>query len=545
MHRHGPRLLVIPATAVCASAAVPLCYVVYHAVAARAELWQRLVRGRLPLLAGQTFALVAAVAVTTCIVGVVAAWLVERSDLPGRRIWRLLLSLPLAIPGYVVAVCYLFLLRRGGLVERLAMSYLGFTRGEVPLPPLFSLWGVSAIMSLYAFPFVFLAVSGSLRLQDGALEDAARVAGGSRLATFFRVTVPLLAPAIAGSVMLVGLYVFSDFGTVSLMRYRTFTTAIFREFAGVIGRGAASIMSLGLIAMVLPFLVAQAVVPRGRYTRGAGWRPPRLVPLGALRVPALLAIVLLVLLSLVLPIAVLSGLTIQSVAAPSAVDRIWGVSALSVWRSGANSVLLASAGATLAVALALFPAILVVRHGGRYSRLLTVLGKTAFALPGMIVGLGFLMLLIRTPIYATLSALVLALAFRLLPQTITLVEATLRTVPPSLEHAAQTAGRGPWATAWRVTLPLALPGLLSAWSLAFVIAMKELPLLMILRPPGFDTLPVRVWEAANDAVYTQAAPPALLLVALTTGTLALVNRLGRHGIGAVLEDRYDSPAGVG
>ena len=535
----------IPATAVCACAAVPLCYVVYHAVATRAELWQRLVRGRLPFLAGQTFALVAAVAATTCIVGVASAWLVERSDLPGRRIWRSLLSLPLAIPGYVVAVCYLFLLRRGGLVERLAMSYLGFARGEVLLPPLFSLWGVSAIMSLYAFPFVFLAVSGSLRLQDGALEDAARVAGDSRLATFFRVTVPLLAPAIAGGVMLVGLYVFSDFGTVSLMRYRTFTTAIFREFAGVIGRGAASIMSLGLIAMVLPLLVAQAVVPRGRYTRGAGWRPPRLVPLGALRVPALLAIVLLVLLSLVLPIAVLSGLTIQSVAAPSAVDRIWGVSALSVRRSGANSTLLASAGATLAVALALFPAILVVRHGGRYSRLLTVLGKTAFALPGMIVGLGFLMLLIRTPIYATLSALVLALAFRLLPQTITLVEATLRTVPPSLEHAAQTAGRGPWATAWRVTLPLALPGLLSAWSLAFVIAMKELPLLMILRPPGFDTLPVRVWEAANDAVYTQAAPPALLLVALTTGTLALVNRLGRHGIGAVLEDRYDSPAGVG
>lgn len=552
-HQRKPKLLGVLATCVCVCAAVPLFYIVYHAAVADAALWQRLLRGRLPQLAGQTVALVAGVVVTTCVVGVSAAWLVERTDLPGRSIWRLLLSLPLAIPGYVVAVCYMFLLRRGGFVEQLAMNHLGFARGEFPLPPLFSLWGVTAIMSLYAFPFVFLAVSGSLRVQDGALEDAARVAGGTRLATFFRVTVPLLTPAIAGGVVLVGLYVFSDFGTVSLMRYQTFTTSIFREFAGVIGRGAASIMSLGLVVMILPLLFGQILVQRGRYTRGAQWRPPRPIPLGRMRVPALAGILLLVLLSLVVPVLVLSGLTIQSVVAPSMVDQIWGVSALSVWRSGGNSLVLATGGATLAVLLALFPAILVVRYGGSYGRTLAFLGKTAFALPGMIVGLGFLMLFIRTPIYATVAALVLALAFRLLPQTITLGEATLRMVPPSLEQAAQTAGRTPWATVWQVTVPLAVPGLLSAWSLAFVTAMKELPLLMMLRPPGFDTLPVRIWEAANDAVYTQAAPPALLLVVLTMCTLALVHRIGRFGIDTAAgrsapatSDRvYDSSAGVG
>ena len=215
-------------------------------------------------------------------------------------------------------------------------------------------------------------------------------------------------------------------------------------------------------------------------------------------------------------------------------DRIWRVGALSIWRSGWNSLALAVSGATVAVVLALLPATLRVRGGGRYAKIVAYLSKSAFALPGMIVGLGFLMFFIRTPIYATMGALVLASAFRLLPQTVTLGEATLRMVAPNLECAARTLAHGPWATMRRVTLPLAAPGLLSAWALAFATAMKELPLLVILRPPGFDTLPVRIWEAANDAVYTQAAPPALLLIALTTLTLGTLYSVGRLGIDRVL-----------
>ncbi len=528
--------LTVAATAVCLFAATPLIYIGYHASQADGVLWQRLVSSRLPELIRRTAALVAAVGGVTTVLGVSAAWLVERTDIPARSAWRWLLCLPLAIPGYVLAVCYMFLLRRGGFVDRIAMQYFGFAHGEFPLPPLFGTWGVAVVMSLYSFPLVFLAVGGTLRVLDASFEDAARVAGRTRLQTFFAVTVPLLLHAVAGGVLLVALYVLSDFGTVSLMRYQTFTTAIFREFAGEIGRTAASVISVGLIGLSLPLLAIENVVHRGdrRYTRGAHWRPQSPISLGRWRGPATAFIATLATLSLFIPLAVLTGLTVRGVAAPTDVDRIWRVGALSIWRSGWNSLVLAVCGATIAVLLALLPAILRVRSGGRYAKIVTYLSKTAFALPGMIVGLGFLMLFIRTPIYATLGALILASAFRLLPQTVTLGEATLRMVSPNLESAARTMGYGPWTTMRRVTIPLAAPGLLSAWALAFVTAMKELPLLVILRPPGFDTLPVRIWEASNDAVYTQAAPPALLLVALTTLTLGTLYSFGRFGIDRVV-----------
>ncbi|MCG8347135.1 MAG: iron ABC transporter permease [Chloroflexales bacterium] len=534
--RRRPNPLTVLATGVCVCAALPLLYIVYHALQADPDLWRRLMSGQLPRLVRNTVALVATVSITTCVLGITAAWLVERTDLPGRSIWRWLLCLPLAIPGYVAAICYMFLLRRGGFIDQMAVGYLGFERQEFPLPPLFNLWGVTAVMSLYAFPFVFLAVAAALRVLDAALEDAARVAGRNHRQIFFALTLPLLVPAVAGGVLLVGLYVLSDFGTVALMRYQTFTTAIYRQFAGEIGRAAASVISLGLIGLSLPLLLGESLIHRNdrRYTRGAHWRPQRIIRLGRWRWLANAYIIGLATLALFVPLAVLSGLTIRSIVAPTEVDRIWSVGALSIWQSGWNSLLLSICAATLALGLALLPALFTVRYDSRYSRTLAYLSKTAFALPGIIVGLGFLMLFIRTPIYGTTVALGLALAFRLLPQAVTLNEATLRMVSPMLEQAARTMGHGPWSTLRRVTIPLAAPGLLAAWALAFVTAMKELPLLVILRPPGFDTLPVRVWEAANDSIYTQAAAPALLLIGLTTITLGFVYSVRRFGVDRVV-----------
>ena len=539
IHPRRPVTLTLLATGVCACAALPLLYVVLHALRADPELWVRLLSAQLPRLLRRTALLVLCVSATTGAAGILAAWLVERTDLPGRRVWRWLLALPLAVPGYVMALCYMVLLRRGGLVDQLAMTYLGFERQQLPLPPLFSLGGVTVVMSLYAFPLVYLAVSAALRLQDAALVEAARLAGRSQRQIFFEVTSRLVAPAAAGGLLLVGLYVLSDFGTVALMRYQTFTTAIYRQFAGEIGRTAASVVSLGLIALSLPLLLGDGLLHRGqrRFSRGAHWRPAPRVKLGAWRLPGLGFILALATASLFLPLTVLGGLTLQGLLAPTEVDRVWRIGSMSLWRSSVSSVLLALAAASLVVLLALLPALLSVRHAGPYSRGLAWLSKTVFALPGIIIALGFLMFFIRTPIYATTLALVLALAFRLLPQTVTLHEATLRTVSPNLEQAARVMGEGPWTTLGRVTIPLAAPGLLAAWALAFVGAMKELPLLVILRPPGFDTLPVKVWEAANDSVYTQAAPPALLLVILTTLTLAAVYRVGRFGVDRVVAAR--------
>ena len=138
-------------------------------------------------------------------------------------------------------------------------------------------------------------------------------------------------------------------------------------------------------------------------------------------------------------------------------------------------------------------------------------------------------------LYGTIFALVFAFIFRLLPQSLSTGESALRSVAPSLEQAARTMGASPARTFWRVTLPVAAPGIAASWALVFITAMKELPTAILLRPPGFDTLPVRIWAAASESVHTQAAPPAFLLILLTTLTLLPLMH-SRLGIDRAMQD---------
>lgn len=508
-------------------AIVPLVYIVIRALEADAAIWERLWSRQIPVLAGNTLALTVTTVFLSALLGIGAAWLVERTDLPGARVWRVMLALPLAIPAYVAAICWLILLRRGGVVDQVAMEWLGFARGTFPLPQITNLWGATIVISLCVFPYVFLPVGAALRSLDRSLEEAARMAGLSIWATLWRVALPLIMPAAAGGALLVALYVLSDFGTVAMLRYRTFTLAIFQQFAGQVDRSAAAILSFILIGMATPVLYGSAwLARRERQVTRARWQPPRLVHLGRWRPLALLAIGGLTFFSLGLPLLTLGGLTLQGWLFPTEVDRIWGVNNAGVLRHALNSVGLAVTAATGAIALAIFPALIAVRRPGRWSSLLLAACQSPFALPGIIVGLSFVLLFNRwmPALYGTLVVLVIGLVFRLLPQAVTANESALRIVSPSLEQAARTLGQSGARTFQRVTLPVAAPGLLAGWVLCFVTAMKELPTVILLRPPGFDTLPVRIWVAASESVHTQAAPPAFALIAVTIATLLLVTR---------------------
>ncbi len=508
-------------------AIVPLVYIVIRALEADAAVWERLWSRQIPVLAGNTLALTATTVFLSALLGIGAAWLVERTDLPGARVWRVMLALPLAIPAYVAAICWLILLRRGGVVDQVAMEWLGFARGTFPLPQITNLWGATIVISLCVFPYVFLPVGAALRSLDRSLEEAARMAGLSAWATLWRVALPLIMPAAAGGALLVALYVLSDFGTVAMLRYRTFTLAIFQQFAGQVDRSAAAILSFILIGMATPVLYGAAwLARRERQVTRTRWQPRRLVRLGRWRPLALLAIGGLTFFSLGLPLLTLGGLTLQGWLFPTEVDRIWGVNNAGVLRHALNSVGLAVTAATGAIALAIFPALIAVRRPGRWSSLLLAACQSPFALPGIIVGLSFVLLFNRwmPALYGTLVVLVIGLVFRLLPQAVTANESALRIVSPSLEQASRTLGQSGARTFQRVTLPVAAPGLLAGWVLCFVTAMKELPTVILLRPPGFDTLPVRIWVAASESVHTQAAPSAFALIAVTIATLLLVTR---------------------
>jgi ABC-type Fe3+ transport system, permease component len=196
----------------------------------------------------------------------------------------------------------------------------------LPLPRIYNLTGATLVIGLSVFPYVYLPVAASLRSLDRTLEEAARISGHGPWQTFHCITLPLIAPAAAAGALLVSLYVLSDFGTVAMLRYRTFTVAIFQQFTGQIDRSGASILSFVLIGLTLPLLMGEAWASQRmrRTTRAAAWRPVQIVHLGRGRWLACAAVAILVLLSSGIPLLVLGGLSVQGIFFPTRVDQIWG-----------------------------------------------------------------------------------------------------------------------------------------------------------------------------------------------------------------------------
>lgn len=525
-----PLALVALGLVVVVAAAIPLLVVVMRAAEAPLTLWRSLWGVLIPQLVLNTVVLTATTMALATALGVSLAWLVERTDVRGRAYWRWLLVLPLGLPAYVTALVYVILLRRGGLIEQTYIAMTGAPRGQLPLPTVYGLAGATIVVSLCVFPYVFLTASAALRSGTRTLEDAARMLGRGPWATFREVTLPAIAPAVAAGALLVGMYVLADFGTVSMLNYRTFTLAIFSQFAGQIDRAGASILSLMLIVLTIPVLLVDSYLGRRdrRYTSSNTWRPPVVVRLGRWRWLAHTYLGVVLTLALLVPLGTLVGLTLQGIFSPTEVDRIWRIGSTTLWGYAGNSVLLAAVSATAATAIALVPTFLAARYWGRLTQWLLLLSKAPYALPGLIVGLGFAFFFNQwmPAVAGTALVLFVGFTFRVLPQAIVTDEAALATVPPSLERAARVGGLGALATFRRVTLVVAAPGLVASWALVFMTAMKELPTAVLLRPPGFDTLPVRIMIAANEAVYTQAAPAACALVLVTMAALSLVLRSG-------------------
>ena len=538
MMRRVPLRLGLVATLVGLLAATPLFYIIIRALGAEAHTWGNLFGAHIPALLANTLSLFVTGSLLGAFLGIALAWLVERTDLPGRGVLRWALALPLVVPAYVGALCYLIVFRRGGLLESAAMGWWGLGQGQLPLPDLYNLGGATLIVALFTFPYIYLPVGAALRSGNRTIEEAARVSGRTGWGTFRAVTLPLIQPALITGTLLIGLYVLSDFGTMALLRYRTFTVAIYSQFAGGIDRSAAAILSFVLIAVTLPLLASESFFTRNRgHSAGSSWKPRRPARLGRGRIPALLFALLILTLSLLLPLCVLGGLTLQGIFAPTDVDRVWGVGGDNVWQSALNSLLVAGFAATLAVLLAFAPAYLAARYGGVFARVVTGMSKAGYALPGVIVGLSLVMLFSNwlPVLYGTVFVLALGMAVRFLPQAVASIEAALKVAPANLEGAARVMGRTPLQAFREVTLPVAAPGVIAGWALVFLTAMKELPTAILLRPPGFDTLPVRIWAASSESVYTQAAPPAFALILITMLLLTLLHFRGKFGLEQVLK----------
>jgi iron(III) transport system permease protein len=499
--------------------ALPLAYVLYRGIGGGADTWQRLWDTRLPALLVETLQLTIAVSVLTLIIGGGLAWLVVRTDVPFRGLWSWLLAMPLVVPPYVGAFVYIaFLGPRGWLYD--------WTDGAVTFPQFYGLRGTTLILTLFTYPYVFLTASAALRNANPTLSDAAAAAGAGRWRRFVTVTIPLTRPALAAGMLLVALYTLSDFGTVTLLRERTFTWAIYRELTGRFDRSAASALSSVLIVLTLGLLFSQTWIQgRARYYQDIGtWRPPRTVRLGRWRWPALGSVVLVLSLALLVPVGTLIYWTVEGLADESTSAQIWRTSSGGLMGYLWNSLWSAGLAATVAVLLSLPLAGLRARHRGPGSAAIERVAQAGYALPGVVVALSVIFILNNwAPVlYGTVGAVVLAYVLRFFPQAYQSTSAAYQQVSPAVEEAARTMGRPQWRATLETVVPLIAPGIVTGWALVFITALKELPATLLLRPAGFDTLPVRIWIQASEGVFTLAAPAALLLIACSSLPLLIV-----------------------
>lgn len=493
---------------------LPVAYLIVRTAGADEGIWPLLLGPRTLRLLGNTILLGAAVAATTILLAVPLAWLTVRTDLPGAPLWRVLTVLPLVVPSYVGAFVLITALGPTGMLQALLWRLWGIER----LPELYGFAGAWLALSLFTYPYVLLSARAGLRGIDPAIEEASRALGQSAATTFRRVTLPLLRPWIGAGALLVILYVFSDFGAVSMMRFDSFTTAIYLQYQGSFNRSYAAALSLVLVALTVAVVLLEARQGRGRYHRigSATARLPRRVTLGCWRYPALALVAAVVAAGVVLPVGVITYWLV--------VGLRHGETVLVSLRPAVNSLYAAALAALLTVAAAMPVAILSVRYRGSLASTLTHLSYAGYALPGIVVALALVFFGARyaVPIYQTLALLVFAYMVLFLPQALGPLRSAMLQISPAQEESARTLGRTARQVIWSVTVPLTRPGAIAAAALVFLTTMKELPATLLLSPIGFETLATRVWSAATEALFTRAAVPALLLVLASSLSIGLL-----------------------
>ncbi len=492
--------MAVAAVLVCALTLVPLGFVAGSALATGAgSLWALIVRPRVGELFANTLLLMALAIPLTVLLAVALAWITERADLPARRLWTALAAAPLAVPAFVQGYAWVTL-----------------------WPSLHGLPAAVLVSVLAYFPFVYLPVAAALQRLDPALEDVAASLAMRPWRRFVRVVLPQLRLAIMGGVLLVGLHLLAEYGLFAMLRFDTFTTAIFDQFQSAFSGAAASALAVVLVLCCLLFLAFDAAMRgRARHARvGAGsarsWRPRACTAPG--RIANLSLPLVVALLSLGVPLATLAH---------------WLVAGgVAIWRSAelasalGQTLGLAAAGAVLTVAAAWPAAWLGVRRPGRLARLLEGANYVTGSLPGIVVALALVRaaIVVVPVIYQTLFTVLAAYLLLFLPRALVALRAAIAQAPPELEQVAQSLGRTPSQALRAVTLRLAAPGAAAGAALVFLGIVNELTATLLLAPNGTVTLATGFWAMSSEIDYAGAAPYATLMILLSLPVMLLLHR---------------------
>ncbi len=463
----------------------------------------------------RTISLSLTVTLFAALISIPLAWLTTRTNLPGRRIWAVLLALPLVIPSYVGAYLFVSVFGPYGMVQGW-LEPLGIER----LPDVHSFWGTVLVLTLMSYPYILLSTRNALNKTDPALEEAARSLGYTPFETFRQIVLPLIRPGIVAGALLVALYVLRDFGAVSVMRYNTFTRVIYIQYQSFLSRSLAAALAIPLILMTLALVIFELRLRRQHeqtHKESGAQRPPPQHALGVWKWPALLFCGLIVFLALGVPAGGLSFWLIRGVLSGEVISDLWAALL--------NTMLAGSGAAMLTLVSALIVAQLMVQRRRTWlAKSLEHIVYIGFALPGIVVALALVFFGARYSrlLYQSLPMLLIAYMILYIPQAVGTLRTSLLQVRKSLNEASRSLGNSPLRTFFKVTFPLIRSGLFAGGALVFLTVVKELPATLLLSPFEFPTLATLVWANVSEAFFAKAAAPALLLILLSSIPMAIL-----------------------
>lgn len=484
------------------------------------------------------------VTVTGTIIGTLFAWLVTRTDLPFKRTMKLLFLVPFMLPAFIGALAWKMLLSpRAGYINRFFMDVFGF---DGPIFDIYTYAGIILVETMYLFPFVFIQVSGALERMDPTLEESARISGADLFTITRKITIPLVMPSILSGALLIMLYSMAHFGTVAVLGVETGIYNIPTLIYEKIHQSAGSFDSIRTATVLATVLVATAalilwlqnkVLNKGRYQiiAGKSFRPSEL-KLRGLRIPILIFCLVYIGLTIVLPTATIflvGGL--KTYGLPFSPENFtwenyrhilfgWDLTRGSIW----NSISLGLASALITMFAGVIISYVIVKMKVRGKGLLEFLGMLPFSVPGSVIALGVILAWsgkFGVNLYNTVWIILIAYIARYMAFSLKANSAALEQVHDSLVEAARAAGATMGQALRDIVIPLVRPGMMAAFFLIFLPALRELTVSVLLYGPTTRTIGVAIYTLNEDGetVYS-AALAGIALIIIVTGEV-LIKRL--------------------
>ncbi|MDX2481802.1 MAG: iron ABC transporter permease [Desulfuromusa sp.] len=460
------------------------------------------------------------------------AYINTRTDLPFKFVFKIIAIVPMMIPHILFSVSWVLLLNpSNGTLNRLFMDLFGLTDA---LFDIYSLPGMILVEGLLDLPIAYLIIAPAMSAFDVTLEESSKVCGASNLRTLMRITLPVLRPAILASAILVIVRSLASFAVPSVIgmpgRIYVLSTHIYRSissgFAADFGKAAAIGMSALAASITLIYVYRYLTSESGKFvTISSRGFKPTLIKLKNARYPLFVIVGILSFILILLPVLVLfytSMLPYSMVPSAKAFSMMSWDNWIEVLKdpisllSLKNSLFLGVVGATIGTALSIFVSYVIVKVRSTASGILESLSFLSFSFPGIVIGVGFMWFFVRTPLYGTITALLIGYIATYLPYGIRPISSAFVQIHSHLEESSRVCGASPFYTMRRIVIPLLIPGIVSGWILMASMFLRELTLSVVLSRPGTEVLAVQILHFAEDGMWGKLSALGIIMIFISS-----------------------------